>query len=81
MPLPWLHPGKHAPPRQTSPSAQSTSAPSEVASIGTDDVVLRGTDGDMTLANDTVIVQIGGTAPDEVLRQSGIAPVEKRGVA
>jgi thioredoxin reductase/NAD-dependent dihydropyrimidine dehydrogenase PreA subunit len=55
--------------------------PSEVVSIAPHEVVLRGPDGEQTLANDAVIVQIGGTAPDEVLRQSGIPMVEKRGVA
>ncbi|HEX7671559.1 MAG TPA: hypothetical protein VF395_18325, partial [Polyangiaceae bacterium] len=55
--------------------------PSEVASISPRDVVLR-VDGTQTVVqNDAVIVQIGGTAPSELLRQFGIGMVTKRGEA
>jgi thioredoxin reductase len=54
---------------------------SEVEGIGDDHVVLRARGGRRELGNDAVIVQIGGTAPDELLRGIGIELVEKRGHA
>jgi thioredoxin reductase len=53
----------------------------EVEAIDDETVILRGARGRMELANDAVIVQIGGTAPDELLRGIGIELVEKRGEA
>ena len=53
--------------------------PSEVKSIGTKEAVLTVGAKDMTIANDSVIVQIGGTAPSELLRKFGIEVVTKRG--
>jgi thioredoxin reductase len=53
----------------------------EVEAIDDDSVILRGADGRMELANDAVIVQIGGTAPDELLRGIGVELIEKRGEA
>ncbi len=55
--------------------------PSEVICINPKDVKLR-TDGRETaIPNDAVIVQIGGTAPVELLHKFGVAMVTKRGEA
>ncbi|MGN6108823.1 MAG: NAD(P)-binding domain-containing protein, partial [Kofleriaceae bacterium] len=53
----------------------------EVARIAEDHVALRSSAGVAELPNDSVIVQIGGTSPSELLRGLGIELVEKRGVA
>lgn len=54
---------------------------SEVISIAEREVMLR-MNGDLApVANDAVIVQIGGQAPSELLRSIGIELVEKRGDA
>ncbi len=54
----------------------------EVAYIGEREVSLRQADGSLTtVANDGVIVQIGGTPPTQLLTDFGIATVEKRGEA
>ncbi len=53
----------------------------EVEAINDAVVVLRGPKGRLELENDAVIVQIGGTAPDDLLRGIGIELVEKRGEA
>jgi thioredoxin reductase/NAD-dependent dihydropyrimidine dehydrogenase PreA subunit len=53
----------------------------EVESIGEDHVVLRGPAGGARRRNDAVIVQIGGTAPADLLRSFGIDLVVKRGEA
>lgn len=53
--------------------------PSEVSRIGPSDVVLRTDAGERALRNDAVIVQIGGTAPAELLHKFGIAVVTKHG--
>jgi thioredoxin reductase len=55
--------------------------PSDVTNIGLSDVALRGEGGDIRIPNDAVIVQIGGTAPAELLQKFGIAVVTKRGEA
>jgi thioredoxin reductase/NAD-dependent dihydropyrimidine dehydrogenase PreA subunit len=56
--------------------------PSEVVQIGESEVVLKTEDGrTMSLPNDAVIVQIGGTAPSELLKTFGIDVVTKRGEA
>ena len=55
--------------------------PSEVLRIGLNDVVLKAGHQEMTLPNDDVIVQIGGTAPSELLQKFGIEVVTKRGEA
>jgi len=54
---------------------------SEVVSIASDRVTLRGRDGLVDVANDVVIVQIGGTSPSDLLKTIGIDLVEKRGEA
>lgn len=53
----------------------------EVISIGSQHVVLQGRDGIQHVENDHVVVQIGGTAPAQLLRSIGIELVEKRGEA
>ncbi len=54
--------------------------PSEVLAITGDAVELKHGDGRReTLANDAVIVQVGGTSPAEILASFGIETVEKRG--
>jgi thioredoxin reductase/NAD-dependent dihydropyrimidine dehydrogenase PreA subunit len=50
---------------------------SEVARIGTESVELEVLGQRMTLRNDAVIVQIGGTAPGELLHKFGVAMVTK----
>ena len=53
----------------------------EVEAITPTTVLLRGDGGRRELRNDAVIVQIGGTAPAELLRSIGIELVTKRGQA
>ncbi len=53
--------------------------PSEVERINEKDVVLKTDQGQVSLPNDSVIVQIGGTAPAELLKKFGIDVVVKRG--
>lgn len=55
--------------------------PSEVLRIGVHDVVLKADQKEMAIPNDEVIIQIGGTAPAELLRKFGIEVVTKRGEA
>jgi thioredoxin reductase (NADPH) len=55
--------------------------PSEVVRIRANDVVLTTDDGELTLPNDGVIIQAGGTAPSELLQKFGIEVVTKRGEA
>ncbi|MGH7295709.1 MAG: FAD-dependent oxidoreductase, partial [Polyangiaceae bacterium] len=55
--------------------------PSEVVRIGERDVSLASEGKQATLPNDAVIVQIGGTAPAELLQKFGIEVVTKRGEA
>jgi thioredoxin reductase (NADPH) len=53
--------------------------PTEVVDIGERTVTLRRPNGEEeSIDNDAVIVQIGGTAPVELLAEFGIATVEKR---
>ena len=53
----------------------------EVVSIAQRSVMLKSPGGMRELPNDRVIVQIGGTAPSELLHSIGIELVEKRGEA
>ena len=53
--------------------------PSEVVRIGEREVVLSAGGQQDRLPNDAVIVQIGGTAPSELLQKFGIEVVTKRG--
>ena len=53
----------------------------EIVSISKTSVLLRSDQGTQELPNDSVIVQIGGTAPGELLKTIGIELVEKRGEA
>lgn len=55
--------------------------PSEVKRIGTTDLALRADGKDLTIPNDAVIVQIGGTAPAELLAKFGVEVVTKYGEA
>jgi thioredoxin reductase (NADPH) len=55
--------------------------PSEVVRIGEREVVLSEGGREDRLPNDAVIVQIGGTAPSELLQKFGIEVVTKRGEA
>jgi thioredoxin reductase len=55
--------------------------PSEVREIGEGEVVLSADGKDGVIPNDAVIVQIGGTAPTELLKAFGISLVTKRGEA
>ncbi|MDP9149060.1 MAG: NAD(P)-binding domain-containing protein [Myxococcota bacterium] len=55
--------------------------PSEVKRINEKDVVLGADGTELTIANDSVIIQIGGTAPSELLQKFGIEVVTKRGEA
>jgi thioredoxin reductase/NAD-dependent dihydropyrimidine dehydrogenase PreA subunit len=55
--------------------------PSEIGCINEKDVVLSADGRDVSLPNDAVIVQIGGTAPAELLQRFGIEVVVKRGEA
>ncbi|HSO36547.1 MAG TPA: NAD(P)-binding domain-containing protein [Labilithrix sp.] len=56
-----------------------TLMPSEVKRINGSDVVLAAGSDMVTIPNDAVIVQIGGTAPSELLEKFGIEVVTKRG--
>jgi NADH dehydrogenase FAD-containing subunit len=49
----------------------------EVMSIEPDSVSLKTKTGSTRLANDCVVVQIGGTSPNDLLRSAGIEMVEK----
>ncbi len=52
----------------------------QVSTIGERDVTLRHDDGrEETVANDAVIVQVGGTPPSALLERFGVRMVEKRG--
>jgi len=53
----------------------------EVVSIAQGHVMLRGAGGLQQVENDHVVVQIGGTAPSQLLKSVGIELVEKRGEA
>lgn len=53
----------------------------QVTAIAPRAVVLRSAAGTSTLPNDAVIVQIGGTSPNDLLRSAGIDLIEKRGEA
>lgn len=53
----------------------------EVVRIAEDHVVLSSKDGTTEVPNDRVIVQIGGTSPNDLLKSLGIELVEKRGEA
>ena len=53
----------------------------EVVAIAAEHVMLRSATGMLQLENDHVVVQIGGTAPSQLLRSAGIELVEKRGEA
>jgi cation diffusion facilitator CzcD-associated flavoprotein CzcO len=53
----------------------------EVVEIAPEHVMLSGPNGLVNVANDSLIVQIGGTSPSELLRTIGIELVEKRGEA
>lgn len=55
--------------------------PSQIVSINDRDVVLTNGGREMRIPNDAVIVQIGGTAPAELLQSFGIQVVTKRGEA
>jgi thioredoxin reductase len=55
--------------------------PSEVKRIGANDVALTAGNKDVSIPNDAVIIQIGGTAPAELLKKFGIEVVTKRGEA
>jgi thioredoxin reductase/NAD-dependent dihydropyrimidine dehydrogenase PreA subunit len=55
--------------------------PSEVMRINGSDVLLTAEKRELTIPNDNVIVQIGGTAPSELLQKFGIEVVTKRGEA
>jgi thioredoxin reductase (NADPH) len=55
--------------------------PSEVREIGDGEVVLSADGKDGVIPNDAVIVQIGGTAPTDLLKAFGISLVTKRGEA
>ena len=53
----------------------------EVASIAPEVVMLQTPTGVQQIPNDHVVVQIGGTAPSQLLKSAGIELVEKRGEA
>ena len=53
----------------------------EVVEIAPEHVVLRSQAGEQRLANDAVVVQIGGTTPTALLKSIGIELIEKRGAA
>jgi thioredoxin reductase/NAD-dependent dihydropyrimidine dehydrogenase PreA subunit len=54
---------------------------SAVLTIGERDALLDTSSGRMQIANDAVIVQVGGTPPSQLLASCGIATIEKRGEA
>jgi thioredoxin reductase (NADPH) len=53
--------------------------PSEVVSVGRDEVTLKAGDKPISLRNDAVIVQIGGTAPAEILTKFGVDVIQRFG--
>ena len=53
----------------------------ELVQIAADHVMVKGSSGLARVANDSVIVQIGGQPPSELLKTIGIELVEKRGEA
>jgi thioredoxin reductase/NAD-dependent dihydropyrimidine dehydrogenase PreA subunit len=53
--------------------------PSEVVRVGTDDIELKADGAPIRMPNDAVIVQVGGTAPSELLAKLGVEVVTKRG--
>lgn len=53
----------------------------EVVAIAPDRVTLSRRDGVVDVANDSVIIQVGGTSPSDLLRTIGIQLIEKRGEA
>jgi thioredoxin reductase len=53
----------------------------EIVSIRERDVLLSSGNGEVRIPNDGVIVQIGGTAPSELLQAFGIHVVTKHGEA
>ena len=53
--------------------------PSEVESIGAQSVRLKADKQPVELRNDAVIVQVGGTAPSELLAKFGVEMVTKYG--
>jgi thioredoxin reductase/NAD-dependent dihydropyrimidine dehydrogenase PreA subunit len=55
--------------------------PSQIVGIGQREVVLTRAGRETRIPNDAVIVQIGGTAPAELLRSFGVHVVTKRGEA
>jgi thioredoxin reductase len=55
--------------------------PSEISRIENDAVYLKSDGGEIKLQNDSVIVQIGGTAPSELLQKFGVEVVKKYGEA
>jgi thioredoxin reductase len=55
--------------------------PSELQEIGPQHVVLKTDAGSERIANDAVIVQIGGTPPSQLLKSFGIEIVTKFGEA
>lgn len=55
--------------------------PSDVTRIGVSDVALSVDKKELVIPNDSVIVQVGGTAPSELLAKFGIEVVTKRGEA
>jgi thioredoxin reductase/NAD-dependent dihydropyrimidine dehydrogenase PreA subunit len=55
--------------------------PSDVVRINEKDVVLRSDSKEITIPNDGVIVQVGGTAPSELLQKFGIEVIVKHGHA
>jgi thioredoxin reductase/NAD-dependent dihydropyrimidine dehydrogenase PreA subunit len=55
--------------------------PSEVVRIHDKEIVLKLEEGETTVPNDDLIVQVGGTAPAELLKKFGIDVVTKRGEA
>jgi len=54
---------------------------SEVVAIAADHVMLRTSAGVLRIANDSVVIQVGGTSPSDLLKTIGIELVEKRGTA
>ena len=55
--------------------------PSQVREVGTDRVALEQDGQRVTIANDAIVVQIGGTPPSKLLESFGINLVTKRGEA
>jgi len=51
------------------------------AGIAADHVMLRTSAGVLRIANDSVVIQVGGTSPSDLLKTIGIELVEKRGTA